>query len=67
MGVGDKKKMIIYEQPELIELNAMKHEFDLFIKAVLNDENPVVSGYDGLEALKTAEIIIKKIEESRIA
>ena len=37
-----------------------------FVNAVANDEKPVVSGEDGLKALRVADIIIKKIEEAKI-
>jgi predicted dehydrogenase len=65
MGVGDKRKAVIYEQPEQKEINALKYEQQLFVNAIINDETPVVSGKDGLRALKVAEMIIKKIEESK--
>ena len=65
MGVGDKRKAVIYEQPEQKEINALKYEQQLFIDAIINDETTVVSGKDGLQALKVAEMIIKKIEESK--
>ncbi|MBI9070001.1 MAG: Gfo/Idh/MocA family oxidoreductase [Melioribacteraceae bacterium] len=64
MGVGDKKKLLVYEQPQKLELNAMQHELQLFVNAIVNDEEPVVTGNDGLRALKIADIILKKIEES---
>lgn len=66
MGIGDKKKMLIYEQLEQKEVNALQYELQLFVDSVINDERPVVSGIDGLKALKVAHIIVKKIEESRI-
>lgn len=66
MGVGDKKKAVIYEQPEQKEINALKYEQELFINAILKDETPIVSGKDGLRALKVAEMIIQKIEESKM-
>ena len=66
MGVGEKKKLIIYEQPEMRQLNALQHELHLFVNAALKNEKPVVSGEDGLRALKIAEQIIAKIEESKI-
>ncbi|MGE5363381.1 MAG: Gfo/Idh/MocA family protein [Bacteroidota bacterium] len=66
MGVGDRKKLVVYEQPEMKEVNALQYELQLFINAVLNDERPVVSGEDGLRALKVAETIIRKIEESKV-
>jgi len=37
----------------------------LFINSVLKNEKPVVSGEDGLRALKVAEIIIQEIENSQ--
>ncbi len=66
MGVGEKKKAVIYEQPEQKEINALKYEQELFIEAILNDKTPIVSGKDGLRALKVAKMIIQKIEESKI-
>ena len=66
IGVGENKKSVIYEQPEIKEVNALKHELQLFVNAVLDDKQPVVGGEDGLRALKIAEIILKKIEESKL-
>lgn len=65
IGVGDKKRKLVYEQPEQKEINALKYELQLFINSVLKNEKPVVSGEDGLRALKVAEIIIKEIEKSQ--
>ena len=62
MGIGENKKAVIYEQPEQKEINALKYEQQLFINAIINDETPVVSGRDGLKALKVAEMIINIIE-----
>lgn len=64
IGIGDRKKMVVYEQPEMKQINALQHELQLFVNAVANNTEPVVSGDDGLRALKVADIIIKKIEES---
>jgi len=66
MGIGEKKKMLIFEQLEQKEVNALLYELQLFVDAVLNNERPVVSGSDGLKALKVAQLIIQKIDESRI-
>jgi len=63
IGVGDKKRRLVYEQREQKDINALKYELQLFINSVLNNEKPVVSGEDGLRALKVAEIIIQKIEQ----
>ncbi|HEX9252536.1 MAG TPA: Gfo/Idh/MocA family oxidoreductase [Ignavibacteriaceae bacterium] len=65
IGVGDKRKRLIYEQPESKDINALNYELQLFVDSVLYDKKIVVSGEDGLRALKVAEIIIQKIEESK--
>ncbi len=64
IGVGDRKKRVVYEQPELKEINALKYELELFIDSILNNSRTVVSGEDGLKALKVADIILNKIDES---
>jgi predicted dehydrogenase len=64
MGIGAKKRTVIYEQPEMKEVNALKMELELFVESVANNKQPLVSGKDGLKALKIAELIIRKIEES---
>lgn len=66
MGIGDKKKMVVYEQPQIVELNALQHELKLFVNCVLEDKRPVVNGEDGLKALKVADMIIGEIEKSRL-
>lgn len=65
IGVGEKRKRLIYEQPEIKDVNALKYELELFVKSILYKTYPVVSGMDGLRALKVAEIIMKKIEKSQ--
>ena len=65
IGIGDKKKRLIYEQPDIREINALKYELELFIKSILYKTNPVVSGIDGLKALKVADEIMSKIRESQ--
>lgn len=64
IGLEDKKKLVIFEQPPKVEVNAMKKELELFIDAVQTGKMPVVTGEDGLKAIKVAETIINKIEES---
>ena len=64
IGTGEKKKRVVYEQPVIKEVNALNYELSLFVDSVLKKERPVVSGIDGLKALKVAEQIINCIEES---
>ncbi len=66
MGIGENKKLIVYEQPETPKINAMKYELQLFVNSILKNTTPVVSGRDGLRALKIADLIIKKINETKI-
>jgi predicted dehydrogenase len=65
IGIGEKKKRLVYEQPESKEINALNYELQLFVDAVVQDKRPVVSGEDGLRALQVAETIIQKIEKSK--
>ena len=62
IGIGEKKKRLVYSQPEHREINALKYELQLFVEAVLGEKDLVVSGEDGLRALKVAERILKQIE-----
>ena len=64
IGLGEKKKRVVYEQPLIKEVNALKYELELFVDCIIEKRPPLVSGEDGLRALKVAEMIIKKIEES---
>jgi predicted dehydrogenase len=66
IGVGDKKKRLVYGQPEQKEINALQYELQLFVNTVLDGKKPVVSGNDGLRALKVAQIIMKKIGEQKV-
>ncbi|MBE0571989.1 MAG: Gfo/Idh/MocA family oxidoreductase [Ignavibacteriaceae bacterium] len=66
IGVGERRKKLVYEQPEQKELNALQYELQLFVNSVLEKTKPVVSGIDGLRALKVAQIIIQKIEGQRL-
>jgi predicted dehydrogenase len=66
IGTGDKKRRLIYEQPEVKEINALQYELELFVNSILKNKPPAVSGEDGLRALKVAGEIIKKIEQSRL-
>jgi predicted dehydrogenase len=66
IGVGEKRKKIVYEQPEIKEINALEYELQLFVDSVLNKKPPVVSGEDGLKALKVAQTIIEKIESQKL-
>ncbi len=59
---GAKKRLIVYEQPEVKEVNALEFELQTFIESIRNDTPPPVSGRDGLQALEVAQEILQIIE-----
>ena len=61
---AEKKLNIVYEKPDIAELNPLKYELELFRDAIKNDTEPIVSGEDGLAALEVAEMIMKSIKEN---
>jgi predicted dehydrogenase len=63
---GKHKRMIVYEQPEVREVNALKYELERFIESVQKDIEPPVTGRDGLHALEVAQEILQKIETQKI-
>jgi predicted dehydrogenase len=64
IGDNNHKKTVVYEKPQIKEVNAMQYEQQLFISSVLEDKRPVVNGEDGLRALRVADMIINQIEET---
>ncbi|MCH7827663.1 MAG: Gfo/Idh/MocA family oxidoreductase [Bacteroidetes bacterium] len=64
IGEGENKKKVVYEQPQIKEVNALKYELELFLKSIYEKTKPVISGEDGHRALRIAELILNKIEES---
>ena len=64
---GTKKRNIVYEQPEIKEVNALKYELEMFIDAIQNNKEPMVTGEEGMQALKIANDIMEKIKQQKIA
>ncbi len=63
---GRHKRIIVYEQPEVQEVNALKYELERFVESVQKNLEPPVSGRDGLHALEVAQEILQKIESQKI-
>lgn len=61
---GQRKRLIVYEQPEVKEVNALKYELELFAKSVQDGTEPPVTGRDGLQALEVAQEILRMISAS---
>src|SRR5690554_2240527 len=64
MGNGKSSKKIIFDKPEIEEINAIKEELRTFAEAIHNDTTPIVSLEDGLLALDVAEQILEKLKMS---
>jgi len=63
---GKLKRKIVYEQPEIKEVNALRYELELFVEAVQKGKRPVVSAEEGLRALEVATQIIESINRQQI-
>jgi predicted dehydrogenase len=62
IGEGKKKRTIVYERPKVKKVNALKYELEAFVRSIVNNEPPLVSGEDGRRALEIAQQIISKIQ-----
>ena len=63
LGSGRHKRKIVYEQPEVKEVNALRYELQMFASSVATGTPPVVSGEDGKRALEVANVILEKISQ----
>jgi predicted dehydrogenase len=63
---GKRKRDIIYEQPEVKEVNALKYELQMFVRSVLENTEPPVSGRDGMQALEVAREILDRIDAQKV-
>ena len=63
LGSGKHRRKIVYELPEVKEVNALRYELELFARAAVSGTRPVVSGEDGRRALVVANAIMEKISQ----
>lgn len=63
---GSRKRAIVYEQPEVKEVNALQVELEAYVASVLNGTEPPVTGRDGLQALEVAQEIMQTIEAQTV-
>jgi len=61
LGETKGKKEIIFENPKVEPLNAIREELYTFCKAIELDTEPIVTIEDGYEALKVAHQILEQI------
>jgi len=64
LGEGKPKKQIIFESPDIVDVNALVEELNSFFDSILNNSSPVVSIDDGYEALKLANEIMEKMNSN---
>jgi predicted dehydrogenase len=66
IDAGEEKKEIKYTKLQRTGINPLKYELNTFIDSISARITPVVTGEDGLAALKLANHVLKKIEEHTI-
>ena len=64
LGEDKGKKEIIFENPKVEPVNAIREELYTFNQAIQNDTTPIVTIQDGYNALKVAERILEIIKEN---
>ncbi len=63
LGEGKGSKKILFDKPNLEDINAIKEELRTFAEAILNDTIPIVTLEDGFKALMVADKILEKFEK----
>ncbi|HTY07991.1 MAG TPA: Gfo/Idh/MocA family oxidoreductase [Candidatus Edwardsbacteria bacterium] len=64
-GVLDLAKMVDYTEPRIDKVEPLKAELTAFVDCILHDTEPLVTGGDGLRALKVAEAILEDIAKRK--
>ncbi len=62
LGEGKGSKQIIFDKPEIKQINAIKTELETFASAIQNNTSPTVTIEDGYAALDVAYKIMEKME-----
>jgi len=61
IGVGDRKRKIIYNKPSTPEAHGLEIELDVFVQTVQGKSPQAVTGKEGREALAVAIQVLEKI------
>lgn len=64
---GSQKRKIIYEQPEVKDINPLRYELESFIAAIQNDGVPMVTAGDAKQALEVVHAIMEKIKQQKLS
>jgi len=65
LGSGAVKRKIVYEQPEVKDINPLKYEIELFVRSARDRIRPIVSAEDGKRALEVADMIMRSISQQK--
>jgi predicted dehydrogenase len=63
-GNNSDSKFITFDRPEILPINSIKMELELFIEAILHDKEPPVTLMDGCNAMDVAYQILERIEKN---
>lgn len=63
---GSQKRKIIYEQPEVKDINPLKYELESFVNAIAHDAVPMVTAGDAQQALEVAHAIMERIKQQKV-
>jgi predicted dehydrogenase len=63
---GTRKRRIVYEQPEVQEVDALRAEFEQFADSIRTGAPPRVTAEEGKRALEVAAAIMERIGEQRL-
>jgi len=66
LTAGAVRRKIIYEQPEVRDVNSLEHELRLFLESAATGKKPIVGAEDGKRALEVAQTIMEKIAQQKI-
>jgi len=61
LGKNKKKRRIIFEKPEISEINAIEEELRSFSKSIIHNISPLVTIDDGYQALLVAQMVMDRI------
>jgi len=64
LTTGGTNRQIVYEKPSVKKVDALKMELENFVASVEGRSAPIVSGFEGREALAVALLIQDKIEQT---
>ncbi|MBX7141594.1 MAG: Gfo/Idh/MocA family oxidoreductase [Chitinophagales bacterium] len=62
LNTGSESRWINFERPDVMPINSIKKELELFYDAIVKDIPPPITLSDGLNAMNIAYQIIEKIE-----